>query len=92
MKIRNGFVSNSSSSSFVIAKGFLSQDQIDKIYHHADRLPEKNNDLSPDKYDAWQITEDDYLIRGYTSMDNFDMREYLLSIGIKEEYINFSSY
>jgi hypothetical protein len=91
MKIRNGFVSNSSSSSFVIAKGFLSQYQIDKIYHHADNL-EENENLSPDKDDAWDITEDEYLIKGYTSMDNFDMREYLLSIGIKENQFNFSSY
>ena len=34
MKIRNGFVSNSSSSSFVINKHFLSQDKIDKIKNH----------------------------------------------------------
>ena len=31
MKIRNGFVSNSSSSSFVIAKTFLTEKQIDEM-------------------------------------------------------------
>ena len=31
MKIRNGFVSNSSSSSFVIAKCYLNEQQIDAI-------------------------------------------------------------
>lgn len=31
MKIRNGFVSNSSSSSFVVAKVFLTKEQIEEV-------------------------------------------------------------
>lgn len=36
MKIRNGFVSNSSSSSFIIQKRNLTSDQIYMIYNHLD--------------------------------------------------------
>jgi hypothetical protein len=34
MKIRNGFVSNSSSSSFIVNTELLSEDQLDKIYNY----------------------------------------------------------
>jgi len=88
MKIRNGFVSNSSSSSFIINKKDLSKDQINKIYNHADNL-EENNDLEPDKNDAWEITEDEYLIKGYTFMNNFDMEEYLEKIGINMSLVEW---
>ena len=41
MKIRNGFVSNSSSSSFVICKKILSIDQIEKIEDWIKEMEEK---------------------------------------------------
>ena len=40
MKIRNGFVSNSSSSSFCIGKNFMTDDQIDKLEEIIDDLDE----------------------------------------------------
>ena len=36
-----------------------------------------------------ELHEDDYEIRGYTSMDNFDMHKYLEKIGVNEEHINW---
>jgi hypothetical protein len=79
MKIRNGFVSNSSSSSFVINKRFLSSHQIEQIYAHQE-LAEDNN---------WIIKEDDFEISGWTFMDNFNMSEYLEKIGINMKFVEW---
>lgn len=73
MKSRQGFVSNSSSSSFVIRKRYFSEYQIHLI---------KNNPEDSFKEDPWYITEDEWEISGYTSMDNYDMAEYLEKIGV----------
>lgn len=40
MKLRTGFVTNSSSSSFTIAKSNLTADQIDKIKNHIEAAKE----------------------------------------------------
>ena len=63
MKIRQGFVSNSSSSSFVAAIAKLSAEDIEKILGYAD---------SEENTDGWTIhvNEDVGLLEGYTSMDN----------------------
>jgi hypothetical protein len=70
MKIRQGFVSNSSSSSFIIKKEYLSKLQIDAIVNHRDLHPAA-------KHDYWDIAIDDEEICGSTHIDNFDMRSYL---------------
>ena len=74
MKIRTSFVSNSSSSSFIIMKRYLTSKQIREIRHHCD--------TSINFSDAWEITEDEYEISGKTWMDNFDMRRHLEKIGV----------
>jgi hypothetical protein len=97
MKIRNGFVSNSSSSSFVIPKSALSPDQIYKIKNYFEvvtKILEDEAKLSnggivieyPDRYEyldsGWEITETDHLIEGITSMNNFDFELFLEEIGV----------
>lgn len=77
MKIRTGFVSNSSSSSFTIRPEDLTVRQLQQIYDHADEAGEN----------AWSIHEDEKFVRGYTSMDNFDMRVYLRNIGIDRDKV-----
>jgi hypothetical protein len=86
MKIRNGFVSNSSSSSFVIAKSALSYLEIYAIKNHS-TLAEDMNIGNIDEY--WSITEDEHTIEGWTSMDNFDMDEYLTKIGIDSQHVKW---
>jgi hypothetical protein len=87
MKMRDGFVSNSSSSSFIISKYHLSKGQIDKIYNHA----VIGRDLGIPHTDwAWSITETDENIKGSTVMDNFDMHRFLNEIGINGDLIEWS--
>jgi len=80
MKIRNGFVSNSSSSSFVVEKKYLTEEQKDLIINHYHYVKEYPELFSFSKrisdYDEWQITETETEIKGYTILNNFDMDEF----------------
>jgi hypothetical protein len=91
MKIRNGFVSNSSSSSFVIPKDKLTEEQIQLIKNHsteANKHAEYYDFGNSDDY--WSISESEYYISGYTFMDNFDMYEYLINfMKIDKELIHW---
>jgi len=87
MKTRLGFVSNSSSSSFIISKQFLNEWQIDAIKNHTTNLYFKRSGC--DKYDAWNINEDELFVYGSTGMDNFDMREFLSMIGVDDRIIKW---
>lgn len=79
MKIRNGFVSNSSSSSFVVKKAYLSEHQLDMIRNH--------HEIADD--DAWTITETDTTISGSTWMDNFSMFQHMKKIGVYMKYVQW---
>lgn len=77
MKVRNGFVSNSSSSSFILLKSKLSTDQILLIENHGlcKTIPYADTD-------TWSVDEysDPDVIKLWTCMDNFNMEEYLKEV------------
>lgn len=81
MKIRSGFVSNSSSSSFVVSLRKLSPEQFCKIVNH-EKWGEKLGIQYPD--DTWNITIEKGILHGYTSMDNFDMRTFLDKLNVTD--------
>lgn len=87
MKTRNGFVSNSSSSSFIISKNLLSEWQINAIKNHATSLWFKRNGC--ESYDIWDISEDNLFVYGSTDMDNFSMGEFLSAIGVDPNTISW---
>lgn len=78
MKIRTGFVSNSSSASFIIDREFITQDMLNKICDHEDVA---------EKYDAWDVRVDEKEIVCSTTMDNFDLVEYARTIGVPDKAI-----
>lgn len=93
MKTRLGFVSNSSSSSFVINKNFLTEKQIEQIWNHFIILCGTDCFYEADyfsDYDEWNITEDEDEIKGTTMMDNLDMKFFLDWIGVPNKYIKWS--
>ena len=75
MKIRNGFVSNSSSSSFVIGKNWINGGHLQMI------LENPNTD--------WEIKEGSDYISGYSHMNNYSMREFLESIGVDMQRVHW---
>jgi hypothetical protein len=85
VKIRTGFVSNSSSASFVVSRSALTETQIALIKNHGKVAKilfplDWNNEYNG--VDAWEITETGSEIRGFTTMDNFDMGRFLDLIGV----------
>jgi len=90
MKTRSGFVSNSSSASFVVDKAGLTPLQIALILNHVEafnlfcKIDEETYygcwPCHPE--DAWAITETDSTIEGKVDMDIFDMRHFLRYIGV----------
>jgi len=88
MKIRSGFVSNSSSSSFIIERKNLTKKQISKIKNHID----EHNKMDPlDQYnhcDGWSIYEN--LPEGYSEYDDKVKRKYRQ--GHIEGYCNMDNF
>jgi hypothetical protein len=74
MKNRYGFVSNSSSSSFVIKfKQLLTPLQYERIMNHREICGGDN---------AWDINETDDSIECSTYLDNFDLEAYVRILGV----------
>ena len=89
LKIRNGFFTNSSSSSFIISKKHLDKDQIEAIWKHDELGGKLGIDWSEER---WSITENSDYITGYTWMDNFDMYTFLEKIDVNMNDVKWSEH
>ena len=87
MKVRRGFVTNSSSSSFIIEKKYLTKNQILAIRNH--RLLGEKIGIDYSTTDYWNIDENEDFITGDTYMDNFSMEDFLEKIGVDSSKINW---
>lgn len=85
MKIRQGFVSNSSSSSFVIPMSALTPEQLDKIHNHIEEGKKMGMECCREG-DAWDIQESTISLSTY--MDNFDMYHFLQAIGVDMDKVD----
>lgn len=93
MKIKINFVTNSSSSSFIIAKENITDLQVELIINHIDIakvICEREDNLEM-YYDEWGIYETDTHISGETMMDNFDMCWFLEQIGIEPKHVEWDN-
>lgn len=93
MKLRLGFITNSSSSSFTINKKDLTSLQIILIEEHrylSEKLLGYGHGCSCSN--ERNIADRGDCIEGYTSEDNFNMQEYLGAIGVNLYKVDWGNY
>jgi hypothetical protein len=90
MKIRSGFVSNSSSSSFVVSLKDISARDFKHILEYRSDVSGED----AERMDYWSFTVDDEkeILRGFTTMDNGDLEEYLKEKDISDEKFIYENY
>lgn len=89
MKVRIGFITNSSSSSFLIMKKYLSEKQLQAIRMHSELGERLHLQWAGD---SWSIHENQDFITGETYMDNFDISELFGIIGIPANKVMWSEF
>jgi hypothetical protein len=83
MKIRNGFVSNSSSSSFIIAKAYLTKDQVQAILDFHKKMDENEVYFGDD---GNQLYDDDCYIRFECRNIADKLEKMLTKMGIQKKH------
>lgn len=87
MKIRQGFVSNSSSSSFTISKDDITNKQLKQIISH--KVVCKRYAMFCSDGEEWEIIDHGKVVTGFTYMDNFNMEHFLRAIGVSDNVIKW---
>jgi hypothetical protein len=94
VKIKTDFITNSSSSSFIIPKNYLNFTQIFALLNYSQFI----TDLKLKEFfgyypedDTWRVEDEETIIRGSTNMDNFNMYNFMEKIGIDPDLADWGS-
>lgn len=95
MKVRNGFVSNSSSSSFIINRDAVTPDQIERLVRYATANPNIVQKYLEDGDErggcGWFIMIQENHIRGTTHMSDYNLRAWARHLGIPRSAMSFET-
>ena len=72
MKYRNGYVSNSSSASFILLNKYITEEQYEQFKEKAEEV-------------GWNISQDEDVVKGWTVMDNGEFSDIIESLGLDYE-------
>jgi len=64
-------------------------EQLEALKNHIEYADAHFFDFYTGEFDRWELTEKGCEIRGFTWMDNFDMREFIEKIGIPSDAVKF---